>query len=240
VDASVCVMAGDFKRLDAFVASAASEATQYGNHAAASQLRSALAFQALAADDPQVMERHARDERAQWAGRHLTPLYGLAVWGEAHRLLYCGERQAAAALRALEEARFVRSGVARMQPWTVALKFIWGTVALVNSERARDAEARDAQRLAGSLDRERTIWARGCAALLRAGLARRDGERDASLQHYTAATRWFAQVGMQGLAAAAAFRAAELRGAAEPASSRPWFATQGIVNPARWVRMVAP
>lgn len=240
LEASLCVMSGDFARLDAFVEPAEHEAELHGNPAAATQLRCARAWRALAAGAPAEMAGFARVERARWAGRRLTPLYGLAVWGEGHRLLYCGAQRQALQLMAAEAARFRRAGVANTRPWSVALKFLWGCIQLANSVHVDDAYGRGALRFARGLERESAVWARGCAALLQGGLARRRGALSRAREHYQAAQRWFEQVGMRGLAAAAAFRAAELRGEAEPALAAPWFAGQAIAEPAAWTRMYAP
>jgi hypothetical protein len=238
--ATVCVVAGEFLRLDAFAADAEREAVDHGNHAAASQLRSACAWRALSRGDLDPMERYAREDRERWNGKRLTPLYGLAIWGEAHRLLYAGEHAAAADLMALEAPRFMRSGVGRVQPWSVTLKYLWGRITLANSEREGDRALRVAASYARALDRDPSACARGLAELLRGGLAKCRGEPAAALGHYVNAESELARVGILSGAAAAAYRVAELRSMEHPANSVPWFAAQGVSDPARWVHALAP
>jgi hypothetical protein len=240
VVASVCVMAGELVRLDAFAASAEREAVDYGNHAAASQLRSACAWRALSLGDLDTMQRYAHEDRRRWRAARLTPLYGLATWGEAHRLLYAGEPAAAARLMAVEAPRFTRSGVARVGPWSAMLKYLWGCIALANSERAGDRSARAAASFARALDGDSAVCARGCAELIRGGLAKRTGARADALHHYLNAESELARAGMRGHAAAAAYRAAELRSAEHPADRVPWFAAQAVSEPELWVRAHAP
>jgi hypothetical protein len=240
VVASVCVMAGDFARLDAFAATAEREAVDYGNHAAASQLRSACAWRALSLGDLDAMQRYAREDRRRWSGPRLTPLYGLATWGEAHRLLYAGQPGQAAQLMAVEAPRFARSGVARVGPWSAMLKYLWGCIALANSERVGDRFARDAASFARALDGDSAVCARGCADLIRGGLAKRAGAPAAALRHYLHARSELTRAGMRGHAAVAAYRAAELRSAEHLADHVPWFAAQAVSDPERWVRVHAP
>lgn len=238
--ASVCVQTGDLTRLDAFAEAAHQQALAYENHSAASQLRYACAFRALSRDDPGPMERYAREDRQRWNGRALTPLYGLAVFGECHRLLYVAQPAQAAELMAREARRFTRSGVGRIQPWSVALTYLWGCVALTNSARSGDAFARTAQRFAARLERHPACCAAGFAALLRAGLLRSGGERAKALECYAQAETALLRAGMRGHAASAAYRCAELLGEAEPSARAPWFEAQAVSRPILWAKVFAP
>ena len=240
VVASVCVMTGDFTRIDTFAAAAEREAAGYANHSASSQLRCACSWRALARDDSEAMERYTREDRQRWDGARLNALYGLAVWAEGHRLLYIGAHTAAARHMALEAPRFARSAVSRARPWTTALTYLWGCIALANSEAPGDHHARSAAKLARRLERDSSACARGCAALLQAGLARRRGEHRAALEHYATAAAALTALGIRGHAAAAAYRSAELQSVRDPERTVPWFAEQAIANPARWVRAYAP
>jgi hypothetical protein len=240
VVASICVTTGDFARIDSFAADAEREAASYANHSASSQLRCACAWRALAQGDPHTMQRYTHDDRQRWDSARLTPLYGIAAWTEGHRLLYVGEHARAAQHMALEAPRFARSGVARARPWTVALQYLWGCIALANSERAGDRYARSAAAFAKRLERDSAACAQGYAALLRAGLARRSGQHAAALASYATAQTELATLGMRGHAAAAAYRGAELRALANPEDLVPWFSEQAIAEPALWVRAYAP
>lgn len=235
--ASVCVMSGEFTRLDAFAAGVERDAQLMGNRPILTQIRSARAWARLARGDPDALRRYADATLDEWAGPQLSPLYGLGVWGQCHRLLYDGEPHAARALMQAESRRFQRSGLMRIQPWAVSLGHVHACVELSCSKRPGDARFRAAELWARRLDAQPARWAVACAALLRGGFARRRGERETALAAYAVAAEGFKRSGMRGYAAAAAYRSAELR--CEP-QTETWFAEQSIAEPARWVRMYAP
>jgi len=238
--ASVCVLAGDFARVRSFAAEAEREAAEQGNRSVMAQMRISRAWASLAAGDPTVMRECAAQSMTELYGKRLSALYGIAVWGECNRLLYLGEVQAAQALMRAEAPRFARSGLGRAG-WAIPLAQMWCSVELLSSRHPEDAHAQRARAHVRRLDREPVPLGRATAALLRGGIYRRAGRTRDALSSYETASRVFALLGMEGYAAAAAYRALELRGAPSPVADRvPWFALQSIADPERWVRMYAP
>jgi hypothetical protein len=226
LEASVCVLAGDFCRIAAFGAEAEREARELGNRTVLAQLQSALAWAALVAGDGEAMRRYTHAALAEWRAPRLSPIYGIAVWGECNRLLYQGDAQAAHALMRAEAPRFVRSGLARTQMWSTSLSLLWGSVELANAREPNDRHVRAAEKFAARLERHDLPVAQTCAVLLRAGLAMRAGQTTLAEQAYQRAKRGFASLGMRGYAAVAAHRAAQLGpGPADEPMLR-WFTDQ--------------
>lgn len=239
LEASVCVLAGDFRRIGEFGVDAEREALELGNRTVLAQVQSALAWAALAAGDGESMRRYTRATLAEWRTQRLSPIYGIAVWGECHRLLYEGDVLAAHALMRAEAPRFARSGLAHTKMWSVTLGQLWGSVELANARHPDDVHARAAGRHAARLERHDLPIAQACAALLRAGLARHAGHTTPARQAYSRAARGFVSLGMRGYAAAATERETQLGGEPHPEHAR-WFLSQSVAEPSSWVRMFAP
>ena len=241
IAACVRVMSGDLLELDALAAPLEAEARELGNRAVIVQVQSARAWAALAAGDPSRMQAYAREARATWKAARLSTLYGLAIWGECHRMLYEGDPAGARQLLREEAPAFARSSLAHTQPWSTALTLLWASVELSCSTRAHDARWRAACAWLRRLDRERSAWAGAGSALLRAALARRSGQRGRATKLYEVARDGFTDAGMHGYAAAASYHLAKLnRRASQQAAEVPWFRAQQIAEPTKWVRMYAP
>ncbi|HEX6244663.1 MAG TPA: hypothetical protein VFZ61_27280, partial [Polyangiales bacterium] len=241
VTGSVSVLAGDFERIRQFAPSAERDAREQGNRPVLMQLQSWRAWASMAGGDPSVMQRHAEAARQEWHSPRLTPMYGIAVWGECHRLLYENDLAGAYALMRAEAPRFARAGLTRTQTWRISLTHMWGTVELACSSRPGDGHFRAAERHARQLLREPVPCGQACGALLRAGLDRRLGDAAGAALGYRGAESTFATLGMRGYQAASAWHVREM-GAREHAEgqSLEWFTAQRIAQPERWVRMLAP
>jgi hypothetical protein len=209
-----------------------------GNRALSVQVDAAHAWAELAVGNPEAMRRFSERALREWVGSQ--PLYGLALWGEAHRRLYCGELAGAAALLRVEQPRYARAGISRVQSWSLALTLLWGTIALSLSRTPNDAYARAARRYLRALRRARESYAAPSGALLQAGLYRREHASAAAQVAYASAQSGFKALGMEGYAAAAAYRAAELQGNPHPEQASPWFTDQQIADPSAWTTMYAP
>jgi hypothetical protein len=238
--ASVCVLAGDFRRITEFGADAEREALELGNRTVLAQVQSSLAWAALAAGDGEAMRRYTHGALAEWRAQRLSPIYGIAVWGECNRLLYEGDVQAAYALMRVEAPRFARSGLAHTQTWAISLSQLWGCVELANTRAPNDRHARAAERHAARLERNHLPVAQACAALLRAGLARRAGQTTLARETYQRAKRGFVSLGMLGFAATAAQREAQLGEKPPDQQALCWFTDQSVAEPGSWLRMCAP
>ena len=240
VEASVCVLAGDFRRIDAFGADAEQKALQLGNRTVLAQVQSSLAWASLARGDSEAMRRYAVATCDEWRSRWISPIYGIAVWGECHRLLYEGDTQAAFALMQTEAPRFARSAFAHTQMWSTALSQLWGSVELACASAGHDRHFHAAEKHAARLERHHLPCAKALATLLRAGLSRRAGQTALAREAYSKAKRDLAALGMRGFAASAAQREAQLARAPADQQLLDWFAQQSIADPSAWVRMCAP
>jgi len=238
LEVSTRVLAGQFAELRASRPEVERESQALGNRALRLQVDAAHAWAELAVGRTEAMRAFSERAMREWVG--VQPLYGLAMWGEAHRRLYCGDLSGAAQLLRVEKKRYARSGISRVQSWSLALTLLWGTIALRLSRTPDDAYARMARRQLRALMRARERCASPSAALLQAGLYRRVHDAAAACDAYTRARHGFAALGMCGYAAAAAFRAAELRGERCPEQADRWFAQQRIADPAAWTNMYAP
>ena len=238
--ASVCVLAGDFRRLAEFGTDAEREALELGNRTVLAQVQSSLAWAALAAGDGEAMQRYTQGALAEWRAQRLSPIYGIAVWGECHRLLHQGDSSAAYALMRDEAPRFARSGLAHTQTWATSLGVLWGSVELANARAPNDRHVRAAERHAVRLERRSLPVAQACALLLRAGLAKRAGQTTLAVQAYQRAKRGFVALGMLGYAAAAAQHEAQLGHEPPDQNALRWFTDQSVAAPSSWVRMYAP
>jgi hypothetical protein len=238
---SAAVLAGDFQRIHSFAAGAERDALEQGNRPVVAQIQSWRAWASLAGGDPTAMQRYAAAARREWDGPRLTPLYGIAVWGEGHRLLYLGQTADACDLMRREAPRFARAGLMRSQMWRIALTQLWGNVELACSQRPGDAHYRAAERHARQLRREPILWGRASGALLDAGLAQRAGDAERAELHYREAMCGFAALGMRGCEAVAAYRRRELTGELPRSTDDlAWFTAQRVAEPERWVRTLAP
>jgi eukaryotic-like serine/threonine-protein kinase len=239
IAASVCVLAGDFRRLAEFGTDAEREALELGNRTVLAQVQSALAWAALAAGDAESMRRYTQGTLAEWRAPRLSPIYGIAVWGECNRLLYEGDTRAAYALMQAEAPRFVRSGLSHTRTWSTSLSQLWGSVELANAREPNDSHVRAAEKHAARLERQALPVAQAWAALLRAGLARRAGRTALARETYRRAKHGFVALGMLGYAATAARWEAQL-GQARDEQALAWFTRQSVAAPSSWVRMYAP
>ncbi len=237
VEVSTQVVAGQFAQLRAAAAEVSREVEPTGNRALTAQVESAHAWACLVAGEPEPMQRYSERSMREWSGRRISPLGALAVWGEAHRRLYAGELEGAEALMRTEAPRLARAGLNRVHAWRVALLLLWGSVALARSRVAGDAASRTAGAHARALRCERARWAAPSAALLEAGIARRRNANELARSAYARACAGFRAMGMDGYAAAAAYRRAELAGAR---CDLRWFEAQAIGDAAAFTRMYAP
>jgi len=239
VEVSTRVLAGQFAELRASRPEVERESQALGNRALSVQVDAAHAWAELAFGNTDAMRTFSERALREWVGSQ--PLHGLAMWGEAHRRLYCGELAGAAELLRVEQPRYARAGISRVQSWSLALTLLWGTIALRLSCAPDDAHARAARRYLRALRKARDSCAAPSAALLEAGLYRRERDQAAARAAYERARHGFAALGMSGYAAAAAYRIAELCAKHTlPEQADPWFAQQNIANPAAWTNMYAP
>jgi hypothetical protein len=177
-------------------------------------------------------------------GYHLQHMTGLM--SRIYIDLYRGDGRSA--LQRLTSKRgWVRAGFfTTIQVLRVVLASLEGRAALMAAQGSPDRG-----RLLGlvrararAIERENVAWARPMARLLRAGLALADGQRDQAAGLLDAAAAEFDAVPMDGYAAAARWRAADLlgetgRGRDRRQRAEEWMTKEAIRSPDRMARMHA-
>jgi hypothetical protein len=167
-----------------------------------------------------------------------------------HIDLYTGD-VAAAAARVEEEWRLLeRSLLLRLQSVRIEGQHLRGRIALASAallpsgSAERRAKCAVAFAMAKRIDKEATPWGNALAALLRAGAANLDGERDATRQHLRTAIDGFTAAHM-GLYAIVARRcmgllAGDEAGRTMIAEAEAWMTEEGIRVPASVCALLAP
>jgi hypothetical protein len=180
-----------------------------------------------------------------WATEPFCQAPAIAAWAKLHCLLYTGETQAACDVVSDYGPIFQQRGYMRTTLWGTGMSLAFGSVALACAFRDRNLRAlRESRRAARKLRRYRTAWAVPGSDLLSAGIARLEGKLTRAATLYAQAAAGFDACGMQGYAAAARARQAELlpaeQAAAVRAAADAWFTAEAIAEPDSWTRMYAP
>jgi len=241
------VYSGDFGAMAARTSQLLNEATERGDLYAMTTFGSFMVPHARLVDDDAEGAARAVDEYLRlWGieGYHLQHMTGLM--SRVYIDLYRGDGRSA--LQRLTSKRgWVRAGFfTTIQVLRVVMASLEGRAALMAADGSPDrgkllglARAR-----ARSIEREGVAWARPIARLLRAGLALADGGREQAVSLLETAADEFDAVPMNGYAAAARWRAADLtggtpRGAALRQRAGEWMTRESIRSPERMARMHA-
>ena len=207
------VYAGDFGAMAARTAQLLNEAAERGDLYAMTTFGSFMVPHARLVDDDAEGAARAVDEYLRlWGieGYHLQHMTGLM--SRVYIDLYRGDGRSA--LQRLTSKRgWVRAGFfTTIQVLRVVMASLEGRAALMAAQSSPDrakllglARAR-----ARRIEREGVAWAQPMARLLRAGLAVAEGQRDQGVSLLDAAAAEFDAVPMDGYAAAARWRAADL------------------------------
>ena len=200
----------------------------------------------LVEDDPAGAARAVDEYLRLWGidGYHLQHMTGLM--SRVYIDLYRGDGQSALQ-RLVSKRGWVRAGFfTTIQVLRVVLASLEGRAALMAADGSPDRGKLlgVARRRARRIEREGVAWARPIARLLRAGLALADGQRDLAVSLLETAAGEFDAVPMNGYAAAARWRAADLtdgtpRGSDLRQRAGEWMARESIRSPERMARMHA-
>jgi serine/threonine protein kinase len=205
----------------------------------------------LVDDRPDVARREVHEAMAEWSdeGFHLEHWYAVSALVNVD--LYDGRATAAydRIVRAWQPMR--RAGMHRVQMLRIQAWQTRGRAALALAEASR-GESRAAllaegSRAATALEKERAAWARPLASLLRAGAAQLDdarAARGAALSLLAAAEEEARSAGLVLHELAAARLAGALVGRVSSAAPQRrwdrWMTAQGVRDPAKLARMIAP
>ncbi len=201
----------------------------------------------LAADDPDVARRNARDVMGQWPRRKFLVQHWQAMLCEAEIELYALNGRGA-------YDRVVRDGWALTKSLLLNAQIIRGvtyfvrgraaTVSADPSEPQRRARLGEADRMASRLERERMPWTSAFASLVTAAAANARGQSAAAIAALRAAVARTRNADMTMHGAAATRHLGLLLGGDEGRelvqTADDSMRAEGIVVPSRWATMLIP
>ncbi len=222
------------------------EARRRGNLYLATEVctRSNLVW--LVADQPDEGEREVMTAIASWSQKGFHRQHYSAMLARVQTALYRGDSAAAWRILTEQEPHFRRSMLRRVQAVRIEALYLRGRSALAiaaanRSDRRFLSIARDAaRRIAG----ERMPWSTPLARLLQGGIASVEGNEPLAVGCLEDALDRFERAEMQWYAAVTRRRLGALRrdepGHALFEQATAWMASQGIKDPIRITRMLAP
>lgn len=238
---------GRFRELSSRTAEWYRESVAVGNLFAqiTAALSSAIAH--IAADDPDMARQRVREAIARWSQRGFSVQHMYALRVEACADLYEGD-PASARSRVWEAWPVIESSqLLRVQFGRVDMHLLRAKTAIACAARGgpgREALLRTADRDAGQLEREIRRDSMPTARLLRAGIARVRGDRDAAAAHLSEAASAFDACDMALHAACCRRRRGELIGGDEGrdliTGADALMRSQDIKSPERWCAIYAP
>jgi hypothetical protein len=182
--------------------------------------------------------RRADAAIAPWSSEQFHVPHLLDAIGRAELAMAAGDAENALARAAAAARSARRSLLGRCQYFRVNALETWGRTALA-AGRADEAESH-----ASGLESEGLAWATACALLLRAGAEALRGRREPASSRLVEANNAFVALEMKLHAAAAGHRLGMLVGGDEGRAlvsrAEGAFASEGIVDPAQLVRLLAP
>jgi hypothetical protein len=202
----------------------------------------------LASDEPQRLHEEAAEAIRLWSGRGFLFQHFYELHARCQADLYVGD--GAAAYARLQERRqpLLRSAIMRMEITRVMVHVLMGRVGIAAAASAAPDEARrlraGVRKNIAQLMRDSLPWGHAAALLLRAALARAEGDTDETIGLLTTAAARAEELDMALHAVAARSALAAWTqgddGAAAERACETWCAAQRVVNPPRLLQMIAP
>ena len=221
-------------------------ARERGNRYFETELRTRLNVVWLAADQPDEGERQANEAMEGWSHQGFHRQHYSHVLARVQTELYRGDAEAAWRLIAGNWTAFERTLLLRVRFLRVETSYLRARAALLQAARGRDVRrflsvARaDARRI----ERFGMGWSDGIALLIGATVTHLEGRSGNARDTLHAAVEAFERADMRFHAAVARRRLGALhdgeRGRALVDAADTWMAAQGIRNPARIARLIAP
>jgi len=239
---------GCIQELDLMALKALERARKQGNRLHADETLAHHAMVLVARDEAKEASRTLERILAAWEPRNFCKAPALAAAIQVYCLLYRGDAAAARAAMRRSARRYRSHGYMRVHSWAIPLTAIWASVSLTAAfANASTCPPRDVDRAIARLRRDplrASCCARPLADLLEAGSARLGGHLSKATELYRRAAQRFDEVDMNGHAAAARVRQAELLSGVQAVAVRrhaeAWAAREGVVNLDAWTRMHAP
>jgi Cdc6-like AAA superfamily ATPase len=237
---------GELRRGSEEVMALLAAAKGRGNLYFETELRTRMNLVWLAADQPDVGLREATEAIQQWSHSGFYRQHYNYMLDRVQTELYLG--RARAAWRAIDEnwTTLPRTHLLRIQFFRVETSYMRARCALLMAASGENAGrflaiARGHARM---IAREKMAWSDPLACLLFAAVAHLEGRADVAHVKLIEAAAGFERAHMQLYLAVVRRRLGELsrddRGQSLRRQADEWMATQGVVNPARITRLIAP
>jgi tetratricopeptide (TPR) repeat protein len=200
----------------------------------------------LVADQPDEGEREVMAAIATWSQKGFHRQHFSAMLARVQTALYRGDSRSAWRILGEHEANFRRSMLGHVQAFRVEGLYLRGrsALAIAAEDRAEHRFLSIAREAAHRIARERMHWSTPIARLLQGGIASVEGNEPLAVQCLEAALAQFERAEMQWYAAVTRRRLGELRrderGQVLLDHASSWMALQGIKDPIRITRMLAP
>ena len=198
----------------------------------------------LAADKPERARSEIKDAIARWSTKAFYMQHYYALVAEAETALYAGDASGAGQLLRERQPALERSRLLRVHEWLhLSARSLIAQAARRESSEA-ESLLREAEGIARRIERERVHWADALAALVRASIALRRGDRANAAFRLGFAACIFAIADMDLYAAVARRRLGtvlgDAKGKALVESADAWMRTEKIEKPSGFADMLAP
>ena len=238
---------GQLKQLCQRQADAVAAARERGNiYAATSMLARFGHFEALCADAPERAQQIVEEAMRHWPQlEFLFPHYN-EMWSRAQVYLYRGEPEQARHLVESNWRSFCGSMLTRIQIIRLESLHLRARVALacVGGRPGDNSAFKLALKMAKRIERENMSWSNPFAALLRAAVAHRRGDRDLTTELLHVADAGFGLTNMELYQMAARMRLAQVVGSEDARQTildvDSWMRERGILQPQRILSVLAP
>ena len=239
--------AGALRDLDRRIGVALEDALRRGDaNAARMRVGVQASTRLILTDDPESVSAGVALAKAQWSQARFQIQHLESLMAEVETLLYTGAGIAAREALAQRARDVRRTFVLLSQVGAALVNDLRGRTAVAAASEASDAARRrylrEARTIVRRLDQSRATWARGVAALVRAGSATIDQDGAMVRDALNDAVRQLEGAGMRVYGAAARYRLGEL---SHELRHERYAATEilleaGVVNVERTVRMLTP
>jgi hypothetical protein len=223
-------------------------AVEQGNIFVSTDLRSRMNLIWLASDNPDYARKEVIEALKAWPheGFHLQHYSSMHALAQIE--LYTGDAEVAwkhlkGQWQALRRSLLLRLQILRVEATHLQARTALATAVESNSKK-RARLLRIAEKLARRIAREKMPWANPFASLVLAAVANIRLENEKATAHLSAAAKEFAEGDMGLYAVVSRRRLGQMlggeRGRELLAETDEWMTTEGIKNPRRMTRMLAP
>lgn len=237
---------GEVRRLTALVSTLLEDARERGNRHCETMVRVTSDYLVqLAAGSPERAKETLRIAMRGWTQRSYHLQHYRESAAQVRIALYLGQGERALDIIRGRRILLWRSGLMRVQALRIESRYWAALAALAAEPRGEGAVLSQTLKIARALEREEVSWAKApMAAVLRAAVARRQGNDAEALRWLTAAEEGARVHGMTLMTATLERLRGEVLGGEEGRAlisrADAWAASQSIQDPERMAAFVAP